>query len=114
MAGTLLIWTAGTSPKKTILSKAMYQLAQLDSQLAPALAAYEYDRSLAGDELRHPTLASLPKCTHTQKVQVILQSKIEKQYCLGVANLEKETNKSSSKCSNDSRQAPHGSSKPLL
>ncbi len=48
----------------------------------------------------------------SQKLQVLLQSKIADQYCLGVAKLQKKTNLSSRRFRTASRQAPRGSLKP--
>ena len=47
----------------------------------------------------------------TQKVQIILQSKIAEQYCLGVARLQKKDKTELKKIADRAgRQAPHGSS----
>ena len=50
----------------------------------------------------------------SQKVQVVLQSKIPEQYCLGVAKLQKkqETKLSSRRFRTAGRQVPRGSLKP--
>ena len=48
----------------------------------------------------------------SQKIQVVLQSKIPDQYCLGVAKLQKKTKPSSGKSVTAGRQVPRGSSKP--
>ena len=49
----------------------------------------------------------------TQKVQIILQSKIGEQYCLGVAKLQEKEKPSSRKLPIAGRLAPHRGSKPL-
>ena len=47
-----------------------------------------------------------------QKVQVVLQSKIPNQYCLGVAKMQKKTKLSSGKLRTAGRQVPRGNSEP--
>ena len=50
----------------------------------------------------------------TQKLQVILQSKIPDQYCVGVAKSKRKTKASSRKLPTAGRLAPRGGSKPLF
>ena len=48
----------------------------------------------------------------TQKVQIVLQSKVADQYCLGVAKLQRKAKPSSSNFKIAGRLVPHGGSKP--
>ena len=48
----------------------------------------------------------------SQKIQVVLQSKIPNQYCLGVAKMQNKTKLSSGKLRTAGRQVPRGSSEP--
>ena len=86
------------------------QLAELVNQEAGL--ATEIELKVIRNDLVDYTYPLNGQQVPTQKVQIVLQSKVADQYCLGVAKSRGKTKPSSSKCKIAGRLAPHGGSKP--
>ena len=86
------------------------QLAELVNQEAGLSSAIEL--KVIRNEIIDYTYSFNGNQVSTQKVQVILQSKIPNQYCLGVAKLQRKDKSELRKLPIAGRLAPRGGSKP--
>lgn len=85
------------------------QLAELVNQEAGS--STEIELKVIRNVLVHHTYTANGKQILMQKIQIVRQSKVAEQYCLGVAKIQKKTKPSSRKFKIAGRLAPHGGSK---